>query len=212
MILLKLKRCPWCGEKCIELADMLPNNYIDKKHLNVCSSCNKEIVSSNTKRSALYLISAFSISVILFCVGMFSGKIIFKIIAVILLFIYGSVLRSKIDYDFDTCSRRLPAEEGWDIQKINAPFSAESDRKISLLRENIYLIKFSDIPLEKLVTHHDLVSDYRRGIPVYIEKRKGEDFYRFGFLKPELLHLERITPGVKFDLIDDDVIATGSVK
>jgi hypothetical protein len=208
----KKKRCPWCGEKCIQMSNFRPERALYVQSSAACSSCNRMVFASRNKITNAFLVIAVLIDICFIYLGISMQKPIFMVAAIFWLLLYVGVFFAIIDFNFSTCLRRLPLDEGGNIQKIDAPYSIMVDRRIKLLRENIFLIRFSDIQLEKLVTHRDLIKDYRNGIPVYVEKRKDEDFYRFGMLKPEFIHNELIIPGTKFELIDDDVIAVGTVK
>lgn len=202
-IKMKTFRCPWCGEVCITglskaFCFVMPGQI---RKGNRCPVCNKRYVPKSR-----FLIAAFYLAVmgwILYLGISRRQKAIlnwgFLTLLIVVVFMLDPLWKYWI----------TPAVRAADIgnERLSIPTQAAIvlDQPVSLIREEIFAIRFIDPPREAAI-HKD---EYGKPIPVYLEKKDG---WKMGFLKPELYHLDDIPAGASFEVMDDrHVLTTGHI-
>lgn len=200
---MKTFRCPWCGEVSItglrKAFCFVMVGQIRKG--NRCPVCNKRYVPKPR-----FLIAAFYLAamgwILYLGISRRQEAILFwgfMLILTVGVFIVNPVLNYFI----------APSERADEDRRgrLSIPMQAAIvlDQPVSLIREEIFAIRFIDPPREAAI-HKD---EYGKPIPVYLEKKDG---WKMGFLKPELYRLDDIPIGASFEVINDrHVLTTGHI-
>ena len=200
---MKTFRCPWCGEVSItglrKAFCFVMVGQIRKG--NRCPVCNKHYIPKSRFLIIAFYLAAMGWTLYL---GISRHQEIILFWGVMLILTVGVFIVNPVLNYFIAPSERADEDRRG---RLSIPTQAAIvlDQPVSLIREEIFAIRFIDPPREAAI-HKD---EYGKPIPVYLEKKNG---WKMGFLKPELYRLDDIPIGASFEVINDrPLLTTGHI-